>query len=196
MLQAEFKPKYAPRRMESKNIIRPQLQYCSINATFFPHHISKNSRLNVSHLSVIKKKTDVGIHTFNYILKWCFSIASTELFVGPTPFCLFSYSIQTAPLLQQRQAGRKRHSVDGDHRPDVSSILNPTVQTQAEVTGDHLNCDSIRKEKPQERIGKKKTQKVDMADVFVHPFNTYLPRMLMTKLFLVPTDLFFLLWSQ
>lgn len=50
--------------------------------------------------------------TFNYILKLCFSIASTELFVGlwPTPFCLFFYSIHTASLLhcsdRDRQEGR------------------------------------------------------------------------------------------
>ncbi len=103
-------------------------------------------------------------------------------------FFLLNTHRSTAPT----ETGRKEEARCG-WRAQARRVLHPpplspTVQTQAEVTGDHLNCDTIRKENPQEEIGKKKRQKVDVADVFVHPFNTYQPRMLVTKQFPVPTD--------
>lgn len=110
---------------------------------------------------------DVKKETLNS-LKWYFSISSTELFVGVSGtvaytsfFVFFLLNPRLSALL--KETGRKeevRTVCVWVHRPDMSSIRHcrDLVRTQAEVTGDHLNSDTIRKKKNLKKNKKRDTK--------------------------------------
>lgn len=74
----------------------------------------------------------------------------------------FFFFTQSTPLCfsERELEGRKRYGQCGwsaqARRVLRPPSLSPAVHTQAEVTGDHLNCDTIRKEKPLRRNTQKR----------------------------------------